>query len=290
MRHLLLAVAVAAALLPAGARADDASYKASVTRALELTVRAQEGNPAAARQAATELKRGTGETQPEILADLSGDPPDLDDAVKRLRALSAALDSPAETTDPADAHRQLDSVLADPHYASLRAPKNPIEQLIDWLFQRLFTLLEGGISGNALVNLLLIAAGALVVGGVATWLIVALRGRTRREAVVAGADVRARQAVDHFAEADRLAAEGQLGGAVRELAAAVAIRLGGDDAWDASPLTVRELFKRAPTPQSLRPLLFAFERAAYAGRLPDPVAYASAAAAAEPYRVRSAAA
>jgi hypothetical protein len=99
-----------------------------------------------------------------------------------------------------------------------------------------------------------------------------------------------RPAVDHFASADRLAAAGDLDRAIRELAAGVAVRLGGDDAWDASPLTVRELFKRSPNPQSLRPLLVAFERAAYAGHPPEPDTYASAAAAAEPYRERTAAA
>jgi hypothetical protein len=290
MRHLLVVLAVATALLPVTARADDASYRAAVVRAQQLVLRAQEGNPAAAQQAAAELKRGTGESQPEILADLSADPPDLDDALRRLQALSTALQAPADTADPASAHRQLDAILADHRYDSLRAPKNPIDQVIEWLFQLVFGLLAGGIGGGRLLNLLLLAAGVLVVGGAAAWLLIALQGRTRPERVVSGAGGEVRPALDHFAEADRLAASGQLERAIRELAAAVAIRLGGDDAWDASPLTVRELFKRSPSPQALRLLLLAFERAAYAGKAPDADAYAGAAAAAEPFRERSLAA
>lgn len=289
-RKLLVAVALVAAMLPVAAHADDASYIASVQRAQELVTKARDGNPAAARQAAAELRQGTGDTQPEILADLAADPPDLDDAAVRLQALSSALQAPAGAADPAFAHRQMDSVLADHRYDSLRAAPNPIDLFLAWLLGQLAALLSGGLTLTSFWNLVLVLAGALLVGGVATWLLIALRGRARRGAVAPTAWDRRRAAIDHFSEADRLAAAGDLGAAVRELAAAVAVRLGGDEAWDSSPLTVRELFKRAGRPDALRPLLLGFERAAYAGQAPDLEDYGRAAAAAEPYRPREAAA
>jgi len=64
----------------------------------------------------------------------------------------------------------------------------------------------------------------------------------------------------------------------------VAAALGDDLAWEASPLTVRELFSKAPSPALLRPLLVAFEAAAYGGRLPDSETYRQAEAAAAPFR------
>ncbi|HXM57080.1 MAG TPA: hypothetical protein VOB72_16900, partial [Candidatus Dormibacteraeota bacterium] len=73
-------------------------------------------------------------------------------------------------------------------------------------------------------------------------------------------------------------------GAVRALAWAVAAALADERAWEVSPLTVRELFARAPEPAGLRPLLLAFEAAAYGDRPPDAAAYRRAEAAAAPYR------
>jgi hypothetical protein len=95
---------------------------------------------------------------------------------------------------------------------------------------------------------------------------------------------------DHFADADRLAAQGDYRRAVMALAGGVAAALGGDDAWDRSTLTVRELFRHAPRPGSLRPLLLLFEGASYGERQPGAEDYRSAAAAAAPFRAATAAA
>ncbi|HSR23813.1 MAG TPA: hypothetical protein VLW53_09705, partial [Candidatus Eisenbacteria bacterium] len=65
---------------------------------------------------------------------------------------------------------------------------------------------------------------------------------------------------------------------------AVAAALADDRAWEASPLTVRELFATAPDPAALRPLLLAFEVAVYGDRRPDRPAYRLAEAAAAPFR------
>ena len=53
---------------------------------------------------------------------------------------------------------------------------------------------------------------------------------------------------------------------------------------------MRELFKRAPRPEALRPLLLAFERFAYAAHSPTEEEFAQAKAAAARFRVPEAAA
>jgi len=86
-----------------------------------------------------------------------------------------------------------------------------------------------------------------------------------------------------------MAAAGDYAGAIRQLAGGVAGALGDGRAWEASPLTVRELFSKASEPASLRPLLLAFEAAVYGGRPPDAETYRSAETAAGPFRARQAA-
>ena len=92
------------------------------------------------------------------------------------------------------------------------------------------------------------------------------------------------KARDRFAEADRLSASGDLTGALRALAGAVAAALGDDRDWERSPLTVREIFASAADPSTLRPLLLAFESAVYGGRRPSEEEFRLAAAAAAPFR------
>ena len=289
MRLRLLSAACAGLTLgwaPVPARAVTTDpYSASVARASALVEQAREGNPAAARQALAELRKGTGETQPEVLADLSREPPDLDDAAARLRALSSALETPADTSDPEIARSRLAAIMAESRYDALKAGQNPVDRFVGWLVDLLARALAGaGLPSIPWLEQALLLLGVLLVGAAAAWLLVALRGRAGGDASGGLAAARPREHVDHFAEADRLAGTGDFTQAVRELAAGVAVRLGGDEAWDASPLTVRELFGRAPHPGPLRPLLLGFERAAYAGRTLDRDAYEAAAGAAGPYR------
>jgi hypothetical protein len=64
----------------------------------------------------------------------------------------------------------------------------------------------------------------------------------------------------------------------------VAATLAGEHTWEGSPLTVREIFQRAPDPARLRPLLMPFEAAIYGGRAVDAATYARAAQVAAPFR------
>jgi hypothetical protein len=283
IRALVAAAALARALVvavPSSAAGGPDPYPAAVQRAAALVEQARQGNPTAARQALSVLRARTGDSQPEILADLDKDPPDLDAAAARLRALSAALEAPADTADPNGAHSRLDAIIAESRYDSLRAASNPLDRLVNWILDHLAQFLAGAslptIPGLEQGLLLL---GVLLVGGIAAWLLIGLRGRAGGDTAVGRPFDPRRAAVDHLAEADRLAAAGDFTAAVRELAAAVAERLGGEEAWDASPLTVRELFGHAAHPELLRPLLLGFERAAYAGRPADRQAYEAAAGA-----------
>ena len=62
-------------------------------------------------------------------------------------------------------------------------------------------------------------------------------------------------------------------------------RLAGERTWEGSPLTVREIFRRAPDPASLNPLLRPFEAAVYGGRDVDDKTYEQAAVVAARFRM-----
>ena len=241
----------------------------------------------AARRAASELEAGTGDSQQEILDDLRRDPPDLADARTRLAALAQADRAPAFTPEPRRADRVLKDVLAQPRYASLRAGPSLGDRLWSFLVQLVIAVLERLHGGGPTVYWALgaaLALGLVLLGFLVLRSSAALGGG--REARLA-AEKPHEPVRDRFAEADRLAAEGDLTGAVRALAGAVAAALGDAGDWDRSPLTVREIFGRAAEPRALRPLLLVFEAAVYGARPPDAEAYERAAAAAAAFRPRS---
>jgi hypothetical protein len=283
----VVAAGLVAAAAGTGAPAAPPGYADSVDRALQILRDAPADDRAAARQAADVLEAGTGQGQREILADLRSEPPAVADARTRLAALARADRSPAFVPEPARARSALDDILAQPRYSGLGQGPSLWDRLTDalgrllvWLLERVTAVVAGGF-GWALVavaGLLLAGTGLLVARSVRWW--------SRREARAdAGAAAPAAVAArDRFAQADRLAAAGDLAGAVRELAGGVAAALGDDRAWEASPLTVRELFGRSPDPAALRPLLLAFEAAAYGQRPPGPDDYRRAAESAAPFR------
>ncbi len=248
-----LALAPLVAVLLVGASqdvraADEGGYADSVDRSLQILRDAHGDDRDAARRAADVLEAGTGESQREILVELRQDPPDVAGARGRLSSLSRAARSPAFAPEPAKARSAVRDVLAQPRYAPLRTGPSLVDRIREWLqrvpWRRHPEALARGHGGPGVV----------------------------------------RSEPDRFALADRLAAAGDLDGAVRALAGGVAVVLGGDRAWEASPLTVRELFARAPDARSLGPLLLAFEAAVYGRRPPDPEAYRHVLAAAAPFR------
>jgi hypothetical protein len=232
------------------------------------------------------LRAGTGLTQPEIINDLQRQPPDFVDARSRLLALRALLEHPANTSDPGLAQQRLGAVLAMSRYDALRRPPSLLDRFVQWVGDRinqLLRLLFGAGAGAQAPTWIFYVFGAGVLIAVAVIVFRSARGRFS-EGFVASQPTGPRAPADYFAEADRLAASGDRLGAIRALCAGVAATLSGERTWEGSPLTVREIFQKAPDPARLRPLLMPFEAAVYGGREVDAATYDQAARVAAPFR------
>ena len=287
---VLLAAAIAIALsLPVSVAADSTAtlYRQAVSDALGIIQNAQPGDRAAALHAAQVLTDGTGNTQPEVLSDLRESPPDLKDAASRLQAVLRAIDNPATTSDPALAQSRLQQVMSMHRYDDLHKQPSFLERLGQWIQDRINEFLKamaGGIGPGGVVPAWVVYAIALAVMSVVGVVVFSsARGRLSGDFAASGPPGPQAPA-DYFAEADRLAARGDRVGAIRALCAAVAATLAGERTWEGSPLTVREIFRRAPDPASLNPLLRPFEAAVYGGRDVDEKTYEQAAAVAARFR------
>lgn len=232
------------------------------------------------------LAAGTSCSQPEIATDLSVQPAQVEDARQRLAALDHALTAPAEPAPGAES--RLRSLAASSPY-NREQPESPGDLLTGQLQSILARLAAAACGGGLAVLLLVLRWVAVVAAGIAALVILyrllrRYRRRGQEPAGRAGDPDRLRTAAERFASADGLAAAGDLAAALRELAGAVATVLGGEAAWDLSPLTVREIYRDAGKLGELRPLLRGFEEAVYGHRPVTPEAYAAAASAASPYR------
>ena len=283
------------AIAPVTAWADSsasATYRQAVEDAYNLIRDADPSDTVAAKAAATLLESGTGRSQPEILADLRRVPPGYDDARARLLSLMAALQSPATTVDPAQAKSRLHDVMSMSRYDPLHRAQTPLDRLTQWIgdrFNDLLHLLFGGGAGPRVAAWFIYAVGVIAVIAISIFVFQSTRGRFTAT-IRANRPAGPRAPADYFSEADRLAATGDRVGAIRALCAGVAATLAGERTWEGSPLTVREIFQRAPDPLSLRPLLQPFEAAVYGGRDVDAAAYVLAAQIAGAYRKQLAAA
>jgi hypothetical protein len=274
---------------PVQATADSsapAAYRQAVQDALTLAQGAPRHDPETAQQVVAVLEAGAGSTQPEIVADLERNPPDFEDAIARLQALLDALDHPVDTTDPIQAQQRLHDVLSMSRYDALHRPASWIDRLRQGVNDRLndlFNIFRRQAGSSPLPDYFFYILGAVVVAVVAVLIFSSTRGRFA-EGATAGRPAGPRAPADYFAEADRLAAAGDRVRAIRALCAGVAATLAGERTWEGSPLTVREIFQRAPDPMSLRPLLVPFEAAVYGGRAVDEATYARAVQVAAPFR------
>lgn len=289
--HSLGLALAALALLsaqPVAADSSGSSYRQAISDALAIINAAQPGDTTAAQNASQVLSAGTGNTQPEVLIDLRMKPPDFKDAAKRLRAVLDAIDNPATTTDPNLAQKRLHDVMSMSRYDALHRPPSLFDRILQWIQDRINDLLKGmaqGIGPGGVVPAWVVYAIALaILAAVAVMVFRASRGRLgggMEAPGLAGPQAPA----DYFAEADRLSAKGDRVGAIRALCAGVAGTLAGERTWEGSPLTVREIFRRAPDPASLDPLLRPFEAAVYGDRDVDEVTYERAEAVAARFRV-----
>lgn len=274
------------------APADQASdsYRQAIDQAYVLVRDATPANAATAAAQAIQVLTTAGVDEPEVIDDLSTSPPDLVDARARLQAILAALDDPARSSDPGGDQQALHSVLAMHRYDALRAPPSLLDRFLTWLRNEIASLLNAIAAGSALPTLAIVFAVGLVILAAAVILIVLSRRRSWSSITVGRESAETRSAADYFARADDLARVHSYAEALRALCAAVAAALGDERTWDSSPLTVREIFSRAPNPASLRPLLVPFEAFVYGGRDLDAETYRRAAQVADAYRRREMAA
>jgi hypothetical protein len=265
------------------------TYLDSVQRAYDIVNGAPESQTAPADAAIKVLIAGTGTSQREIITDLQARPPLYADATARLANLLEALGHPVTTADPDTAKQRLQEVLSSDRYSGLNRPPSWLDRLVQWVQERIAALLRllFGRGGGAQVStdIWLYLVGFAVIGVALFFLVSSVRGRFSQSVAVApGAP---RPAADYFADADQFAARDDYVAAIRALCAAVAASLVGEGSWSGSPLTVREIFQRAPDFASLRPLLIPFEAAVYGGREVDRATYERAAEVAEAFRTPS---
>jgi len=272
---------------PVTAVADASTYRQAVQDTITIVTSARPGDMAAAQRALAVLEAGTGQSQPEIIADLQLRPPDFQDAGIRLNRLLDALAAPVGTADPAQAQQQLDQVLSMQRYKALHQPPGPLDRLSQWIQDRIrdfINFLLGGSGRGANIPLVYFyILGAVAVAVAAVVIFRSTRGRLAEGARPDGS-FGPRAPADFFAEADRLAAAEDRVGAIRALCAGVAGTIAGEHTWAGSPLTVREIFQRTNDSARLRPLLLPFEAAVYGGRDVDAATYARAEIAAAPFR------
>ena len=189
------------------------------------------------------------------------------------------------TSDPALAQQRLQEVLAMSRYDALRRPPSALDRFSQWVQDRISDLLQllfGRRGGAQPLAWWLYLIAITVVAAVVFVVFRAARGRFSQS--ISAAPQGPRPAADYFAEADRLAARGDRVGAIRALCAGVAATLEGERSWEGSPLTVREIFQRAPDFAGLRALLLPFEAAVYGGRGVDTATYETALRVAAPFR------
>ena len=289
--RIVVALLPALILLPATATSASAdplpppTYVEAVQRAHDIIQGAQPQDPLPAELATQVLIAGTGYGQPEILNDLRARPPLYADASQRLTALLQALGQPITTSDPALASQHLRDVMSMSRYDALHRPPSLLDRFGQWVQDRITALLRllfGNGRGAQPPAIWLYVVGIAVLLAVVFIVVRATRGRFTG-AISVPTDG-PRPAEDYFAEADRMAARGDRVNAIRALCAAVAATLAGERSWEGSPLTVREIFQRAPDFASLRPLLLPFEAAIYGGREVDEATYDRAARIAATYR------
>lgn len=283
----MLAIGLAWPITASADPSSPPSYQQAVEDAISIVSNAGAGDVAAAQLAVSLLEAGTGTSQPEIIADLRLRPPDFVDANARLHRLQDALAGPAGTDNPKEAQQQLKQVLAMHRYDALHRPPSLLDRVGQWIRDRideLLRLLFGGSHGlQAIPTFYFYILGAAAVAVAAFVIFRSTRGHLDEGAAARG-HLGPRAPADFFAEADRLARQGDRVSAIRALCAGVAATLAGEQTWEGSPLTVREIFQADRDPSRLRPLLNPFEAAVYGGRDVDAETYERADLAAAPFR------
>lgn len=275
---LLLAVLLGAARPPAALAAtpDAVAYVQLVDAAVaHLQAAPPEVDAAlAAVASARRLAPPPGGLLGLVTADLARVPPDVDDALTRLRAVAAVLALPpgAEPGDDAAARQRLADVYRQPAFAHLDQPpsQSPLAQLFDALRR-----LVGEATRVLGTNGSLLAGGAVLLAVLALVLrLVHGAGGRRARRAAPQPEVAPLDSEEEWAGAAAAAAAGDFREAVRRafrsalLSLALQGRLPVDASW-----TTRELLARAAGDAelvaALTPAAAAFDRAWYSGQAVD---------------------
>ncbi|HEV1998197.1 MAG TPA: hypothetical protein VGR61_08725 [Candidatus Dormibacteraeota bacterium] len=263
---------------PGGLDVQQSSYFQALSGARKVLDAAGLAETERAARALIILKAGA-PGEDEVQQFLQAQPPDTADARARLDTNIAAFQQSARDPNPVVTEQRLRQILAQSRYHPDEGPLAAIGRFLARVLEALFKPGQGVFS----VILLLLLAGLVVL--VLVLLVPALRNPLLRRrgappGVAGGPDA----VPEYFATADRLAAEGNFGAAVRALVAGTMELVSGERSFTASPLTVRETFGRSGAMLALRPLLQAFERSYYGHHDAGRADYEAAAAAAREYR------
>src|SRR2546430_8201063 len=187
-------------------------------------------------------------------------------AHERLQAVYTRSRAWVNSPTRASARDQLQRILAQPRYSGLRAGPSLLEQILSFIVHKIADFLSWAGVGNLHLNVPIwvwLGLGLAVVILIVVWLMRGVLGRGGREARVRVDRLSGHPRLDFFADADRLAAGHDYASAIKALAGAVSVRLRGEQAWEHSPFTVRELFQQSDQAEGLRPLVLLFEGAKY---------------------------
>jgi len=237
-------------------------------------------NQRASRAAA--ILRARAEGEQEAIRLLEATPPGLDIARVRLDTSIAGFEIAARDPDPQASAMRLRNILAEPRFHPDQGPLAAIFRAVNDIFKTIFqSLVQPG-----LVQALLLIVLVVIVALVVIFLMPSLRQpllRGRRLGGGPGADDDP-GVPEYFRTAEALAQAGDFAGAVRALAAGTMELVSGERSFTASPLTVRETFRRSGQMEALRPLLRAFESSYYGHYETVLQDYVTAAEAAAAYR------
>jgi len=276
---LLLGTALASASPASSPDGEQRAYIAALRRARTVLEAPAPADQQAARAAAILRAGAPGER--EAINLLEARPPGIEFARVRLDTSIAGFAIAARDPDPAGSAARLRNILAEPRFHPDEGPIAAVTRALGGFFRSLLRALLGPGPVQLLVLVLLAAGVALLL----VLLVPALRRPLLRGRRVPGAARGDDTGVpEYFQVAEALAGAGDFAAAVRALAAGTMELISGERSFTASPLTVRETFRRSGSGDVLRPLLKAFERSHYGHYQAAGDDYATAASAAAEYR------
>lgn len=210
---------------------------------------------------AVAILRTGAEGELEAIRVLETTPPGVEIARVRLDTSIAGFDMAARDPDPRASATRLRNILAEPRFHPDEGPLAAVFRALNDFFRTIVqSLVHPGLVQALLLALLVVIVVLIVLFLVPALRQPMLRGRGLGGGAGAGPDA---AVPEYFRTAEALAQAGDFAAAVRALAAGTMELVSGERSYTASPLTVRETFRRSGQTDVLRPLLRAFESSYY---------------------------